>query len=237
MGKRNRLYCVLVFAVYLFIFQGCKDNYGRDTVSEVPFIVKSVEEMKLLKSVNFYLKANDLTALPEAIEGACGMGTFNIDFSQYIDSKYYNAEAGSWTWVPVKDITIKEVSDPIATDTIVLAKGCNVIENILFLVGYQMVVPGKEYIGELVYNTLQQPMNNNYQFDLYVSQKGEASEDSLLRKGKIYMTFDLNGFFKKYDVPNKADTFNLGVKYCPGWTPDGLYKYDSIKITPAIIIP
>jgi hypothetical protein len=236
MDKRGRL-SLLLFWVGILLCTGCKGEDGMDTVSDVPFVVNTEEGITLLNSVNFNFYSEKIAELPEAVDGACGVGTFSVDFSKYIDAKYYTADAKLWTWLPFSVFTMAEELNPVATDTISLAKGCNVIGQVLFLLTTQEKVEGQEYAYRLNYNLLDTIANNNYQFNLSVSQLKEVVDDKPSKKEKVFLAFNLADFFKRYDMPEKADTFNLGVKFCKGWTEEGLYVYDLFKITPAIIRP
>ena len=231
------VFFLFAFTVFLSVFQGCKGNDKMDIISGVPFIVKSAGEMKLLESSVFSLNAQNLTSLPEATDGACGVGTFKIDFNKYVDSKYYEAEAMSWVWTSVGKVVVKEGADPVVSDTIALAKGCNVVRTILFLGGDRMVVRGKEYVYELSYDVLNVLENNAFRFDLNILYSETDPNDTFSQKENVYIAFDLNDFFKQYSTSGKPDTFNVSVKYCKGWTSGGLYEVGELKIPSPVIIP
>ena len=218
MGRTVYLHILLLLSCSL-LFQGCEKSKGLDEVSNVPFVVKTTEDVKLLKSNGFYLNAENVAASPEATEGACGIGTFNIDFGEYVESKYYNAVANSWTWLSVWDVVLKENADIVVTDTIALKKGGSVIDEILFISGAQTIAEDKEYVYELSYDMSQHPVNNNYRVDLNIFVKG-GSKGSSPHKETRHMAFNLAEFFEKYDTPGRPDTFNITVKFSNGWTED-----------------
>ena len=236
MQKHKIITQAATIVISLLLWTGCLKSSPSNIINELPFIIRynTAENKYFFQSPVFVLYDPKIDDNTQIKDGTCGSGSFIIEFDEYLQPGYYNAELINWNEIPTYPFTIEEKNTE-TQDSITELTNYTTIGGTLFFQIEQTAAKETEYSYALNYNPLGEKKNNAFIFDLDVkNNKAQDTQDTTIQTEiqQRKITFDITPFLQTYGT--QTDTLEIKISYYKGMQ-NTIALFDTLTLTPFVI--